>query len=264
MRIYISVDMEGIAGVVLPEQLQRGAVEYAEARRLLVAEANAAVEGARAGGADEVIVADMHGSGFNFPPEELHPDALWLHGGPHWPRFPFLEGAAGMILLGYHAMAGTAQAVRDHTMSSAAWQELRINGAPAGEIAIDAALAGALGVPVILVTGDDKACAEARALLPGVLTAEVKRGVARHRALTLAPVAARALIRTQVAEAVRQAANRRPYRIEGPVTLRLTYTGADLADARFFDGRTWARVDGRTVAITAEDIVTALGYLLAR
>lgn len=264
MKVYISVDMEGIAGIVQPEQVQRGTPEYAEGRLLLVREANAAVEGALAAGADEVIVADMHAGGFNFPPEEMHPAARWLHGGPHWPRFPFLEGAAGMILLGYHAMAGTPQAVRDHTMSSAAWQEFRINGQPAGEIAIDAALAGAMGVPVIMVSGDDKACAEARTLLGDVVTAEVKQGVARHRALTLAPAQARELIREKAAEAVRRAGGLRPYRIEGPVTLQLTYTGTDLADPRFYDGRTWARVDGRTVMIHGDDVVTALGYLLGR
>ncbi len=263
MKIYISVDMEGVAGIVVPEQLRRGTPEYAEARMLLVREANAAVEGALAAGASEIIVADMHSSGFNFPPEEMHPAARWLHGGAHWPRFPFLEGAAGMILLGYHAMAGTPHAVRDHTMSSVTWQTLRINGQPAGEIAIDAALAGAAGVPIIMVSGDDKACAEARALLGDIVLAEVKWGVARHRALTLAPARARTLIREKAEEAVRRAGEMRPYRIEGPVTLQLEYTGTDLADGRFYDG-TISRLDGRTIVIRGDDLTTALGRLLGR
>lgn len=263
MKIYISVDMEGVAGVIRPEQLQRGTPEYAEARLLLVREANSAVEGALAAGADEVIVADMHSTGFNFPPEEMHPGARWLHGGPHWPRFPLLEGADGMILLGYHAMAGTPFAVRDHTMSSATWQELRVNGTPIGEIGIDAALAGDLGVPVIMVSGDDKACGEAEALLEGVVTAEVKQGLARHRAATLAPRAARELIRASVERAIRSVNRPHPYRIAPPVTLELTYTGTDLADGRYYDAPGIERVGGRTVVIRADSFTEAFGRLIA-
>ncbi|MCD6291252.1 MAG: M55 family metallopeptidase [Anaerolineae bacterium] len=264
MKIYISTDMEGIAGIVLPEQLRRGTPEYAEARLLLVREANAAVEGALAAGADEIIVFDGHGTGFNFPPEEMHPAARWVHGAHYWPRFPFLEGSAGMILLGYHAMAGTLGAVRDHTMSSASWQELRINGRPSGEIALDAAIAGELGVPVIMVSGDDKACAEASAFLGDVVTAEVKQGIARHAALTLAPTRARELVRERAEEAVRRAAGRHPYRVDRPVTLELTYTGTDSADVRFYDGHTVERASGRTIVVRGEDMIAAVRRLLGR
>jgi D-amino peptidase len=165
MKIFITADMEGISGVVLREQLSVGTPEYAEARHLLIGDANAAVASALEAGADEIIVADMHSRGFHFPLDKLHPQAKYLMGSGHWPRFPFLEGADAMFMVGYHALSGTEGAVRDHTMSSLHWQDLWVNGRKFGEVGVDAAIAGYYGVPVMLVTGDDKVCSEARELL---------------------------------------------------------------------------------------------------
>ena len=258
MKVFISVDMEGISGVVYPDQVVDTGWEYQEARQLYVGDANAAVEGALEAGAVDVIVADMHGRGFHFPLDKLHPRARYLMGSGHWPRFPFLEGADAMFLVGYHALHGTPAAVRDHTMSSAHWQDLWINGRLMGEVGIDAALAGYLGVPVMLVTGDDKVCAEARELLGTIETAEVKQSVARHRALVLPPGRAQDLILERARRAVERIGEIEPLQIAGPVEVRLRYASTDLAERHPSDGDRVVREDGRTVLYRGEDVLEAL------
>lgn len=263
MKIFISVDMEGISGVVLREQLSVGTPEYAEARHLLVGDANAAVEGALQAGADEIIVADMHSRGFHFPLEKLHPQARYLVGSGHWPRFPFLKGADAMFMIGYHALSGTECAVRDHTMSSLHWQDLWVNGREFGEVGIDAAIAGFHGVPVTLVTGDDKVCSEARELLGDIVSVEVKQAVGRHRALILPPAVAQQHIRRAAHHAVERIGQVEPLRVSSPVDIKLRYTGTDLAERHPFDGETIVRLDGRTVLFRGRDIMDALRFALA-
>ena len=239
--------MEGISGVVITEQLLHGRLFYQEARRSLVADTNAVIRGALDGGATDVLVVDAHASGFNFIYEELHESADYIMGGAHQRRFPFLEDADVMLLVGYHAMSGTADAVRDHTMSSASYQDIWINEQPAGEIMIDAAIAGAHGVPVGLVTGDDKACAEARNLLGGVETAQVKQALGRHSARMLSPRRARELLHTQARRAVQRAGELTPYTVPAPVSVRIRYNSTDLVDRLYFDGSGCTKVDSRTV-----------------
>ena len=247
MKAYIAVDMEGISGVVITEQLGHGRLFYQEARRSLAADTNAVIAGALDGGADEIIVVDAHSSGFNFIYEDLHEAADYIMGGAHQERFPFLEDADVMLLVGYHAMSGTANAVRDHTMSSASYQDIWINGEPAGEIMIDAAIAGTHGVPVGLVTGDDKACAEARQLLGDVETAQVKQALGRHSARMLSPRRARELLHTQARRAVQRARELTPYAVPAPVSVRIRYNSTDLVDRLYFDGSGCTKVDSRTV-----------------
>ena len=263
MKVFITVDMEGISGVVLREQLTVGTPEYGEARYLLVGDANAAVEGALEAGADDVIVADMHSRGFHFPLDKLHPQARYLMGGGHWPRFPFLEGSDVMFMVGYHALSGTEGAVRDHTMSSAHWHDLWVNGRKFGEVGIDAAIAGSYSVPVMLVTGDDKVCTEVRELLGGIETAEVKQAVARHRALMLPPAVAQDLIRERARQAVERIGEVEPLRIPPPVEVKLQYAGTDLAEKHPFDGKRIIRLDGRTVLFRGCDVMSALRLVLA-
>jgi D-amino peptidase len=263
MRVYVSVDMEGISGVVHPDQVSGAGWEYQEARQLYIADANAAVEGALEGGADEIRVADMHGRGFHFPLDQLHPRAEFLMGSGPWPRFPFLEGSDALFLVGYHALHGTAAAVRDHTMSSASWQDFWINGRLVGEVGIDAAYAGHLGVPVMLVTGDDKVCSEALDLLGPIETAQVKRSVARHRALVLPPVRAQALIRERAKRAVERIGEVPPLATGRPVEIRLRYASTDVAERRTPDGERVVREDGRTVLFRGQDVMEALRRALA-
>ncbi len=170
MRVYISVDMEGVAGVVHEDQTDpvdpRHAGEYNRFRRLMTREANAAGEGALAAGATRVLVNDSHWLMRNLLAEELHPAAELLSGGPK--ARSMVEGVDlgfdAAMFVGYHAMAGAARAVIDHTYTSIV-HEVKLNGRPAGELAINAALAGIHGVPVALVSGDQALAAEAREVL---------------------------------------------------------------------------------------------------
>lgn len=252
MKIYIMADMEGISGIACREQTDRGHFRYAEGRRLLTGDVNAAVRGAIDGGADEVLVADAHGASFNLLPEALDPRARLLVGTPQkGPRLSCLDASvSGMFLIGYHAMAGTLHAVLEHTMNSRAWHSVRVNGKPIGEVGIDAGMAAAAGVPTILVTGDDKVCAEARALLGDVETVCVKQGLGRHHAMCLSPQEAAARIEKAAKRAVeRLAAGGAGFRLpvcEGHVTVSITYKHTEDADnaASSVHAR---RVDGYTV-----------------
>jgi D-amino peptidase len=259
MKIYISVDMEGVGGVWHGDQCTKGAREYEAARRLLTAEVAAAVEGAREAGADEIIVADMHGGSGHLVFEELPAGIKTLVGVPHEPRFPFLDQSVdAMFLIGYHAMAGTRGAVMPHTMTIA-WQEFRVNGRVLGEVGIDAGIAGCVGVPVILVTGDDKVGAEARALLGDIETAEVKRGVERERALFMSPAEAQALVRTKAAAAVRRIGEMKPFDAGSPAVIELRFALASDADAAERSGV--ERVDRFTVRWTLPNIGAHFGGL---
>jgi D-amino peptidase len=167
-----------------------------------------------------------------------------------------------MFMVGYHALSGTEGAVRDHTMSSLHWQDLWVNGRKFGEVGVDAAIAGYCGVPVMLVTGDDKVCSEARELLGEIEVAEVKQAVARHRALILPPAVAQELIRGKARRAVERIGAVEPLRIPSPVEVKLRYTGTDLAERHPFDGDQIIRLDGRTVLLKGCDIMDALRFAL--
>jgi D-amino peptidase len=245
MKVFISADMEGATGICCREQTNKGDPMFDEGRRLLTGDINAAVDGAVAGGATEVIVADMHGASFNLNPSELHPEAQVLYGAAGGgPRFAYLDRSVDAVfLLAYHARAGTRAAVLEHTMSSASWFRLAVNGREVGEVGIDAALAGAVGVPVVLVTGDDKVCQEARELLGPIETAAVKRGLGRHRALCLSPEKSHALIRAAAQRAVGLAGKIRPLSFGPDVEVTLTYKHTEHADAAPHGDR----IDGYTV-----------------
>ena len=258
MKTYIAVDMEGISGVVITEQLGHGKLFYQEARRQLVRDTNAVIAGALEAGADDVLVIDAHSSGFNFIYEDLHPAADYIMGGAHQQRFPFLEDADVMFLVGYHAMSGTANAVRDHTMSSASYQDIWINGAPAGEIMIDALIAGAHGVPVGLVTGDDKACGEARALLGNIETAQVKQAIGRHAARMLSPQRARELLQAKARRTVERVSELTPLGAPPTNTVRIRYNSTDLVDRIYFDGNGCTKIDSRTVEYRGDGVLETL------
>jgi len=266
MRVVVAVDMEGITGICCREQTNPGDALYAEGCELMVGDINAVVEGLTEAGVDDIVVWDCHYRSFNVRLPPLHPAARYLRGnaanGLRWPLAD--RETAGAILLGYHAMAGTCHAVLEHTMSSASWFRLAVNGRAIGEIAYDAALVGAVGVPVIMVSGDDKACAEARAFVgAGVTTVCVKQGLARHAAVLLPPAKTRDLLCEGAAKAVRQRGRVKPFRFRRPAVVELTFkhTGdADAADLRPFKGR---RVDGYTVQWTAPSFDAWHGFTSA-
>ena len=201
MRVMIFGDMEGVAGITRWQQVTGGHEHYHEGRVLYTEEINAAVRGARAGGASEIVVMDCHGAGGDWSFNSLIPDRL----DPgcefvvqnEWTGYTELleQGCDAALLIGMHAMAGAADGGLNHTVSSSNWHALRFNGREVGETGINAALCGTWGCPVVLVTGDRAACGEGRALLgDGLVTVEVKQSLGRFSARHKTPVRARELI----------------------------------------------------------------------
>ena len=256
MRVYISVDMEGVAGVVHENQTDpidpRHAGEYNRFRRLMTAEANAAIEGALAAGAERVLVNDSHWLMMNLLAEELHPAAELLSGGPK--ARSMVEGIElgfdAAFFVGYHARAGVGHAIIDHTYTSIV-HEVRLNGRPVGELAINAALAGTYGVPVALVSGDQALAAEARDFLgAAVETVVVKEAVGRFAARSVAPSEACRRIREGAVAALRRA--HAPLQLPAPVRLEVDFQLTHMADmAELAPGS--VRTAGRTVAFTHDD-----------
>ena len=208
MRVYVSVDMEGVAGVVHEDQTDpidpRHAGEYNRFRRLMTGEANAAIEGALAAGAIRVLVNDSHWRMMNLLAEEFAPGGRAAERGTQGALDDGRRGAGfdAALLVGYHAMAGTGHAIIDHTYTDRV-HECRLNGRPVGELGINAALAGTYGVPVALVSGDQALAAEARTWLgPSVETVVVKHAVGRFAARSVAPGEACRRIREGVTAAL--------------------------------------------------------------
>ena len=213
-------DLEGCAGVVQWEGRKDESEWNLHMRRqkarLLTGEVNAAVDGAFAAGATEVVVDDSHGGAYTIDFEQLDERARIVHGRER-PRIMAAmdESFAGMLLVGVHAMARTRGAVLYHTMSLDT-REIRINGTPIGEIGIFAFVAGAFGVPTLMATGDTLACREAAALIPGITTVVVKEGYSRYSALSRSPSAARRMIREAAREAVLRRSGVKPVVFEPP------------------------------------------------
>ncbi len=254
MKIYVMVDMEGISGICLSSQVKPDGKHYQHARKYLTWDVNACVEGCFLGGADDVIVRDCHGPGYSFIWEELDARAEYIQGNSGKFRMPNLKGSAGLILLGYHAMAGTPEAILEHTMSSVGWQNFKMNGKLCGEIAIDAGIAGDYGVPTIMVSGDDKVCREAREFVPGIVTAEVKKGLSCEGGIMLPREMAHQMIRERTAEAVGKAEKIKPYKVKSPVTMQLEMVSrgrvpVTRTSAKVIDGRTY-KVKGKNVQET--------------
>ena len=256
--IFVMVDMEGISGVFSSPQVSSTEAGYAAARRYMTWDTNACVAGCFDGGASRVVVRDAHGGGFNMIWEEFDPRGEYIQGRSGRQRMPEIETFNGLILLGYHAMAGTVEAVLEHTMSSKHWQNLRINGQLSGELAIDAGIAGDAGVPTILVSGDDKVCDEARKLFPGIETAEVKKGLDCQGAQLLSKEAAHARIRAAAERAVRRCGEIAPYVVTKPVTMRLEVVSRGVVPVTR-DGVTV--IDGRTFEVTGDTVEQALRRL---
>jgi D-amino peptidase len=256
MRVYISVDMEGVAGVVHEDQTDPTdplhAGEYNRFRRLMTAEANAAIEGALAAGATTVLVNDSHWFMRNLLAEELHPSAELLSGGPKLRSMMegVEQGFEAAMLIGYHARAGAAAAIIDHTYSGRVY-EARLNGRPVGELAINAALAGTYGVPIALVSGDQTLAQEAREFLgESVEAVIVKQAVGRFAARSVAPVEACRRIRDGAASALRRA--HRPFTVDSPIRLEVDFALTQMADmAELVPGS--VRTGGRTVEYVHQD-----------
>ena len=261
MRLYMMTDLEGVAGVVsFDDQAAASGKYYEAAKRLLTGEVNAAVEGALEAGVTETLVSDGHGAGaIHYP--DLHEAAMLLHGGPRppvWKREDVFADCNYACLVGQHAMEGVADGNMNHTQNSKGVEYYKLNGEAIGEIAQCALQAGAYGLPLIFLSGDEAACREAEALIPGIVTAAVKRGLTRGAAISLAMPRARKLIRERMTEAVRkqQAEPVQPYCPAGPYRMEIRYKHTDIADAREVAG--WQRIDAKTVAKESDDVLKCL------
>jgi len=259
MKIYILTDLEGVGGVLNRSQVFDGAPGYEKAREWLTMEVNAAVEGAIEGGAKEVLVLDSHGTNQarNFRYEMLHEGARYIQG---IPRTDYLQGIDssfdGLFQIGVHAMAGTPGAILEHTMSSEAWVEMKVNGVTMGEIGLSAAAAGVFDVPFVMVSGDDKACAEAAAINPAIEQAVVKEGISRHCAKLLPMQAVHNVIREKATRAMDRLKSIPPYKIESPVEIEVRYFRNDVYEGiREREGV--RKVSPQTVIFSGKTIVEA-------
>jgi D-amino peptidase len=268
VRVLVISDMEGVSGVVKWEQVEGGEPLYEEARKLYTEEINAAVRGAKAAGATEIVVMDCHGAGkgwtFNsLVPELLDPDCEWVVQ-DEWSEYTeFLEeGCDAALLVAMHSKAGTDRGVMSHTISGRDYRDLRFNGVSVGETGINAALCGAWGCPVVLVTGDDVTCREAVDLLgPELVTVAVKQGLGRYSARNLPPVRARELIEAGAKVGLERRASVPPYDPGKPCEIVAVLASTDLA-ARYRFRQAVELVDPVTVASRAGDWLTAWRQLV--
>jgi D-amino peptidase len=263
LKVYISADMEGVAGVVTGEQLGPAGFEYQRFREFMTLEVLAAIQGARDAGATEIVVSDSHGNAQNILVERLPPDVTLIRSFPR--PLSMMEGIDSsfhaVVFLGYHSATTNAAGVRAHTISSARFTAIEMNGTPMPESGINAAVAGHFGVPVVAITGDDVAVAEAQALIGPMEGAIVKRAIGFHSAATMTPDAAHPLIRDAVRRGVERRANMPVYRVPEPVRLDVTfknYRPAELlAYLPIVD-----RPTAHSVRYSAENILEAVKFLV--
>lgn len=224
MRIYMVTDLEGVSGVTEFENRSDTSAWNTYKRRLysrlLTEEVNAAVRACFDSGASYVLVNDAHGSGYTIDPELIDPRVELIHGThrPEW--LPLIDqGFDAMLFIGAHSKAGTRGGVLYHTMDVTV-KEISINNIPLGEIGLAAFYAGAYGVPLFFLSGDEAACREAESLIPGIVTVAVKRGLSRFSAVSIPPTRARQLIEDGVKKAMSKVKEVKPFKIEPPYVYR--------------------------------------------
>lgn len=266
MKVYISVDMEGIGGVSHSDPTHRGDAGYPAAVELMVGEANAAIEGAFAGGATEVLVNDSHGGMFNLIPEDLDARAVLLQGQKPWSMVAGAGPDAGFdvaLFVGYHTRAGHPTGTIAHTYSGSPTLTT-LQGKPVGESGINALALGAWGVPVGLVCGDDELAKETEAWFPWAERVVVKAAVSRRAAASVHPSVARDRVRAGAERAVRRVAagEMRTLDVGTPITLEVEYANAGQADwAALVPGA--ERYADRGVRVVTDDAITAYRTFLA-
>lgn len=266
MKLYVSCDMEGTAGVCSWDQVdaRRHTADYAIYRRFMTAEVRAAIDGARAAGARDVLVNDSHGPMRNLLWDELPQDVRAIFGN----RKPFsmVQGLdasfAGVFFTGYHASIGTADGTLCHTYTPSVVYDVRVNGERCSEATLNAALAGHHGVPVLLVTGDRTAVDEVTAQMPWVRGVVVKDSIGNYATDSLSPQAAQEAIRTQAELAVRDAALARPFVFEPPIALEIDVARVEQADfIELIPG--FARSAARGVRFVHDDYPTVFKAFVA-
>jgi D-amino peptidase len=263
LAVYISVDMEGVAGVVTADQLGPPGFEYERFRHFMTDEALAAVRGAKAAGATKILVADSHGNAESLLIEEFPRDVHIIRS---WPRHGGMMGGLdstfnAAIMIGYHASASSPAGVRAHTISSATFTRIAINGQDVSEGELGAAQAGAVDVPVVFVSGDNVATAELRARIGNIVTVETKKALSFHSAETITPAESAAQIEAGVRSALSRLHEFKPYAVSSPVTLEMSYKNYAAAELfSYLPGM--ERVGSRTVKYVAKNIAQAVDVIM--
>jgi len=250
MKIYIHTDLEGVSGIDNMDMMSRDHPRHQEALENLMLDLNAAVDGAFAGGADHVTVLDSHGGGGNFildmldkrAENDTKPNKKW------WGIMD--ESYDATFFIGAHAMAGTINGFLDHTQSSTSWYNYYVNGRKMGELGQWAMVAGAFGIPLVMVSGDEAACVEARQFFYPVETAIVKTGVGRNRAILVDLNEARARIRESARLVISVVKDARPFIPSKPMEIIVEFTRSDYCDSVAVRGV--ERIDARTVRKIAD------------
>ena len=262
IKVFISVDMEGIGGVVTAEQLGPTGFEYARFREFMTAEALAAIDGARQGGATQFVIADSHGNEQNLLIERFPSDVTIIRGSPR--PLGMMEGIdstfSAAMFIGYHSATTNTRGVRAHTISSATFAAMRINGRATAESGLNATIAGHFGVPVVLISGDADAVAELKELVPTAEGAVVKQGISFHAAATITPEASQALIRAGAKRAIERLREMKPFVVRGPFQLELTYKNYTPAEMMAFLPGV-ERLDAHTVRYSARTIVDVSRFI---
>jgi D-amino peptidase len=259
MKVFISTDFEGVAGIVDWDQIMVGSSDYEMGRRLLLGELNAAIDGALAGGATEFVVNDSHSSMRNLPPDLLHGQARLITG-KHKPMY-MMEGLDAsfdaILFLGYHGSIGASQSVLSHTYNPRAIWEVRIDGEIAGETALNALVAAHYDVPIALVTGDQVTAMEARRLHPAPVCVEVKRSISRYASESLHPEVARALIHEGARRALSHEKPATAPAFAAPIQIEVTFLTADMAEmSAWLHGVQMVEDRSRTVLLEGDDPLT--------
>jgi len=263
LKVYISVDMEGVVGAVTGDQLGPSGFEYGRFREFMTREALAAVNAAKDAGATEILVSDSHGNGENLLIELFPPDVRIIRS---WPRRLSMmagidETFDAVIFIGYHASTNNPSGVRAHTFSSARLTRVALNGTEVTEGAWAAAIAGHFGVPVVMIAGDDAAVAEIRALVGNIEGAETKKNLGFHSASTLTPQASYELIGQKVKAAFGRLRDFKPYKAVSPVTVEVSfkhYTQAELLT--YLPGV--ERVDAHSIRLRAKNMLEASDFMV--
>src|SRR3954468_25020628 len=224
-KVFISVDMEGISGVVQPAQLGPDGFEYQRAREWMTGEVNAAISGIRDAGPADIVVCDSHGNGQSVLIDKLPDDVRVVRGFPR--PLEMMQGIdesfAAAVFIGYHGSEWTSGAVRGHTISSARLLGVRLNGAEVSEGIYNAALAGQFGVPIAFVSGDRLAVAQLQQAVPSAEGAILKEPYGYHSALTVTPARSQAMIRDGLKRAMAKLASLQPYRLRTPIDLEVGF-----------------------------------------
>ena len=262
LKIYISVDMEGVVGVVTGDQLGPQGFEYNRFREFMTAEANAAIEAAFQAGATEILVSDSHGNGENLLIEKLPKNVTVVRS---WPRpLMMMQGIDstfdGVIFIGYHASTSNMQGVRAHTISSARFAEVRLNATPMSEASLNAAIAGHFNVPVIMISGDDAIVKEATEQLGDLEGAVVKWAYGFHSARTLTPEAAYDLIREKVKKAMARIKEFKPYKLKTPIQLDLRFKNYRPSEILSYLSIV-ERTDSHSIRFVGKDMVETSKFL---